>query len=253
MSLYGFCHLSVIPVRETPSDLSQMTTQLMFGDVFEIIETQKNWLQIKNAFDEYIGWIDQKQQLFVEKDIFKRFSSIAFTNTQTGNLLVNNEIVPVLPGSNFPIDETFTVNHLQITPKLPLKLFTKSNKIELREYALSYLNAPYLWGGKSPFGIDCSGFTQSVFKMAGIVLKRDAWQQARQGETINFLAEAQMGDLAFFDNEEERIVHVGILLNATTIIHASGKVRIDAIDHQGIYNAESKSYSHQLRIIKRLF
>jgi cell wall-associated NlpC family hydrolase len=115
-----------------------------------------------------------------------------------------------------------------------------------------FLNAPYLWGGKTPFGIDCSGFTQTVYKLNGIKLLRDAYQQAEQGETLSFVEEAEAGDLAFFDNEEGRIVHVGIVLDNNKIIHASGKVRIDGFDHHGIFNNEKRDYSHKLRLLKRI-
>jgi cell wall-associated NlpC family hydrolase len=117
--------------------------------------------------------------------------------------------------------------------------------------AMFFMNAPYLWGGRSIFGIDCSGFTQMVFRQFGIRIKRDAWQQAEQGELVGFIQEARVGDLAFFDNEEGRITHVGIMLDNNRIIHASGKVRIDAIDPQGIFNKELNKYTHKLRIVKR--
>jgi cell wall-associated NlpC family hydrolase len=115
-----------------------------------------------------------------------------------------------------------------------------------------FLNVPYLWGGKTPFGIDCSGFSQIVVRCIGINLHRDAYQQAEQGKVVSFLEEVQTGDLAFFDNEEGRITHVGIMLNSHSIIHASGKVRLDNIDSYGILDAENRNYSHKLRIIKRL-
>ncbi|MNL48577.1 Gamma-D-glutamyl-L-lysine endopeptidase [compost metagenome] len=115
-----------------------------------------------------------------------------------------------------------------------------------------FLNAPYLWGGRSILGIDCSGFTQVCYKILGIKLKRDAYQQADQGELVSFINEGKLGDLAFFDNAEGRITHVGILINSHQIIHASGRVRIDSIDHQGIFNEETQQYSHKLRIIKRI-
>ena len=126
------------------------------------------------------------------------------------------------------------------------------SKDKIAEDALMYLNAPYLWGGKSPFGIDCSGFTQIVYKINNIVIPRDAYQQAKLGEGYSFLEEAEAGDIAFFDNDEGKIIHVGILVGKNKIIHASGKVRIDTLDHQGIFNKETNSYSHKLRIIKTL-
>jgi cell wall-associated NlpC family hydrolase len=123
----------------------------------------------------------------------------------------------------------------------------------LLDMAYLYLNTPYLWGGKSVFGIDCSGFTQSVFRWFQIPILRDAAQQATQGEGVGFLQEARAGDLAFFDNPEGRIIHVGILLNDQEVIHASGKVRIDKIDNQGIINVDTGARTHQLRIIKRMW
>jgi cell wall-associated NlpC family hydrolase len=193
--------------------------------------------------------------------------------------------IPIVLGSSLPKykDKEFFIGKIKysfegeaICPFV--KKIKQSSFRGIEEVARWYLNTPYLWGGRSPFGIDCSGFTQMVFKLNGIKLKRDAWQQAEQGTTISFLEEAQPGDLAFFDNEEGKIVHVGIILNTIPhlnppqrgglshatlsplgragegsgfkIIHASGKVRIDKLDHQGIYNEEMKKYSHRLRVIK---
>jgi cell wall-associated NlpC family hydrolase len=126
------------------------------------------------------------------------------------------------------------------------------NDLNIEQIALQYINTAYLWGGRSPWGIDCSGFTQTVYNQIGIHLKRDAYQQAEQGEPLAFLSQAQMGDLAFFDNDEGKITHVGILLSNQKIIHASGKVKIEDIDNHGIINNETKKYSHKLRFIKRI-
>lgn len=250
MSSYGFCHLSVIPVRETSSDLSEMTTQLLFGDVFEVLDKKDNWLQIKNAYDDYIGWIDEKQQIAISLEEFNSMKKALFTNAKSGEVIINGELYPLLPASSFPSNQPFKVGNFTIETPIEIHSFSKNKSDGICASALNYLNAPYLWGGKTPFGIDCSGFTQSVYKINGIRLQRDASLQATQGETLNFLSEAKAGDLLFFDNEEEKIIHVGILLHDNKIIHASGKVRIDSIDHQGIFNEESKSYSHKLRLIK---
>jgi len=121
------------------------------------------------------------------------------------------------------------------------------------ENALLLLNAPYLWGGRSPLGIDCSGFTQLVYRMSGFNLLRDASQQATQGEVLSFIEEAEQGDLAFFDNSEGAITHVGIIMNDNYIIHAHGKVRIDRLDQSGIFNVEKHQHTHKLRMIKKVF
>ena len=123
---------------------------------------------------------------------------------------------------------------------------------EIIEVANSYLSTPYLWGGKSPFGIDCSGFTQIVYKINGIPIPRDASEQVNLGDSRNFIDEAQAGDLAFFDNEEGHVIHVGIVLEGRKIIHASGEVRIDKLDHQGIFNIDKKIYTHKLRVIQNI-
>ncbi len=250
MSDYGFCHLSVIPLRETPSDKSQMTSQLLFGDVFTILERENNWLKIENAYDSYSAWIDEKQQLQIDASQFDKLKNPKFTNTQTGAMQLNNRFYSILPASSIPSENEFEINNFRFKTAVNLKSFSNKDFDDIPSLALSYLHAPYLWGGKSLFGIDCSGFTQSVYKMAGIQILRDASQQAEQGETLSFLSEAQAGDLIFFDNEEGQIIHVGIYLGKNKLIHASGKVRIDKIDHHGIFNAETKTYTHNLRLIK---
>lgn len=160
----------------------------------------------------------------------------------------DKQLIWLLPGSTLPhfSESTFKINEQSFEYNgefIQNDILTTANH---------FLNAPYLWGGRSLFGIDCSGFTQVVFKIHGKKLNRDASQQAKQGETVAFRSAALGGDLAFFDNEEGRITHVGIMLNNDQIIHASGKVRIDLIDDHGIIHKETGRYSHKLRIIKRI-
>lgn len=255
--MFGICNLSVVPVRKEPSDRSEIVTQLLFGDQFEIKDKQKQWRRIITTYDDYEGWIDEKQFLPLE---FNEHHALLKAGTYVAKDLVqvmsnSGRVFPVLLGSSFPAykDKGMKFAEEEFLYEGQAKLMERSeDKNTLVENAFLYLNAPYLWGGRSPFGIDCSGFTQMVFKLNGIVLKRDAYLQAEQGLTLNFLEEAKAGDLAFFDNEEGRIIHVGIVLSENKIIHASGKVRIDRIDHQGIFNVETRRYTHQLRVIKRL-
>jgi cell wall-associated NlpC family hydrolase len=260
MKMFGICNLSIVPCRKEPSDKSEMVTQLLFGEHFEVIDEKNSWVLIRIAYDKYECWIDKKQFLPISET---KFRQITEKNTAVTTELVqlaigeNKEIIPVVIGSSLPKfkDKTFELGKQKWFFDGDVIFPHSEKKDEIHsvvEVAQWYLNAPYLWGGRSPFGIDCSGFTQIVFKICGIKLPRDAWQQAKQGETVNFLEEAQPGDLAFFDNEDGKIVHVGILLDNKRIIHSHGKVRIDKLDHYGIYNSEMKKYTHRLRVVKKI-
>jgi gamma-D-glutamyl-L-lysine dipeptidyl-peptidase len=255
---FGICLLSVIPVRSEPSDKAEITTQLLFGELVVINEIWENWMMIRNIFDNYEGWVDLKQVIEIGEEEFHRLNRIPSRYTKDLVEVINGEsgyVIPVVYGSTIKneADGKFQIkdSNYYFTGQLCSSLeIPRINSII--EDALLFLNAPYQWGGKTPFGIDCSGLTQTVFKTNGIELLRDAVQQATQGETISLIDEAEPGDLAFFDNSEGNIVHVGILYKKNKIIHASGKVRIDSIDHHGIYNSDLQKYTHQLRIIKRL-
>jgi cell wall-associated NlpC family hydrolase len=256
---FGICNLSVIPGRIEPSDKSEMITQLLFGEHFTVLRRQGNWLYIRCAFDNYECWIDIKQCQEISLETFTELESREITSTMELMYVLQDTdqgfYQPVVIGSSLPYFDGRTCN----LEGFEYAYDGQTNTIKhgtinqfISETAYTFLNAPYLWGGRSPLGIDCSGFTQVVFKIAGQRLERDAYQQADQGTTLGFIDEAEMGDLAFFDNEEGKIIHVGILLGGGKIIHASGRVRIDRIDHQGIFNEETGKYTHQLRIIKRV-
>ncbi len=246
-----------MPLRSASDDRSEMLTQVLFGEIFEVLETSANWAYVRLEYDRYQGWVDPKQFYTLHEDELNRLKKLpTYYSTDLVQVLVdikNNQMIPLVMGSHlhglkdqrlnvcgrdYSYDGGFVQSEIETKRKL------------IVENAMMYLNAPYLWGGKTPFGIDCSGFTQMVYKLSGLNISRDASQQAVQGETINFLTDAIVGDLAFFDNTDGRITHVGILLGDNKIIHASGVVRIDVIDHQGIFNIDTKKYSHKLRIIK---
>ena len=247
--LYGICNLSLVPLRFEASDKSELVSQLLYGDHFKILEKRKNWSKIRLGYDDYEGYIDNKQFVEIsEKEFQDLDSSKPIYSTDLVEFVQdkNNQLLPVLLGSTLNclkiLDHKFDGNSCTgIKPKNTLI-----------ETASLYLNTPYLWGGKSPFGIDCSGFTQMVYKVNGFKLLRDASQQATQGEVLSFIEESEPGDLAFFDNVEGEIIHVGIILKNNYIIHANGSVRIDRLDQSGIYNQELNKHTHKLRVIKKI-
>ncbi len=254
--LFGICNLSIVPLRIEASEKSEMMSQVLFGETFEIIENNKGWSKIRLTFDNYEGYIDAKQYLNITEEFYLKIKhSKSSYSGEIIEFITNkkNELFTIPLGSHLPLFENQKLN-------LNSEIFTyegnvfseKLQKNEIPYKAFTYLNSPFLWGGKTPFGIDCSGFTQMVYKLCGYKLFRDANKQATQGEVLSFIEESEPGDLAFFDNDEGEIVHVGILLNNYNIIHAHGKVRIDTLDHSGIFNADLQKHTHKLRVIKKI-
>jgi len=251
---YGISNLSIVPMRNEAADQSEMVNQVIFGEHFKVLEIRKKWSKIRLAHDSYEGWICNKQWIEIEEDIYKQLDKeVATITTDILDIITKTHHQPIVIGSILP---SYKSGHALINNEmyqfdgLTTPGFIKKDK--LVENALMYLNAPYLWGGRSPLGIDCSGFTQMVYRLQGVDLPRDAYQQAEVGTTLSFVEESEPGDLAFFDNTEGKITHVGIILEDNHIIHASGKVRIDRIDQQGIFNTEIGNHTHKLRLIKSI-
>ncbi len=254
--LHGICNLSMVPLRFEPRDASEMVSQVLFGEHFTILEKTKKWSKIKIHFDQYEGYIDNKQYLEIDQDLFDKLSdSEHFYSSEILDYITDddNHLTTIPIGSRLPFlqDQKFLIGPKEF--HYDGSFYTgKLKKAEIVHKAFLFLNSPYLWGGKTPFGIDCSGFTQLVYKLCGHSLLRDAKDQATQGEVLSFIEEAEPGDLAFFDNEEGIITHVGIIMTDYYIIHAHGKVRIDVLDHSGIYNTDTKMHTHKLRVIKKI-
>lgn len=226
-----------------------MISQVLYGEAFKIIDERKEWYKIRIQWDQYEGWVTQNQTTLITADQYATLGKKTFIpspHLMDFIQLENNEIMPIPLGSD--LRALSYLNHTVEDLPSPLRF----DKNALVQTAYQYLHTPYLWGGKTPMGIDCSGLTQMVYKIHGIPIKRDAYLQAEQGKTLSFIEESEPGDLAFFDNKEGEITHVGILLQNHFILHAHGKVRIDRIDQSGIYNAELQTHTHKLRIIKSM-
>jgi hypothetical protein len=257
MVRFGFCELAVAPLRREPSDKAEMSTQLLFGDILEIVGQEGSWLQIKNFYDDYEGWIDVKQIRALDEDEFHRLANApVFVNSRLNgdSVLVNDQTIMLTAGCSFYDlkGQVMKIGESEYLLEGKANPFAFSGPADLLKTAYGYLSCPYLWGGKTYLGLDCSGLTQVVYKQHGIRLFRDAAQQSTQGEMINMISDGLPGDLVFFDNSEGKIVHAGILLDQHKILHCSGKVRIDEIDHQGIFNREMNQYTHSLRLIRRV-
>lgn len=244
-------------MRHEPSDRAEQVTQLLFGEHFTILESGLKWTKIQHAWDEYIGWISTKQFQTISTDLFTalntKFPTMVGDIAQVVLHKEQNSSLPVLLGSVLPQynNHSLSIGSAAYQYEGSLQNTTPKNlRNALIETAYLYINSPYAWGGRTPFGIDCSGFTQMVYKLCGQKILRDASQQAGQGNPLSFIEESLPGDLAFFDNEDGKIIHVGIILKDSKIMHASGQVRIDKLDHQGIYNETLKQYTHNLRVIK---
>jgi gamma-D-glutamyl-L-lysine dipeptidyl-peptidase len=254
---FGICLIPVGQMRHQPGERNELVTQVLFGETMTILERKESWMHVKLYTDNYSGWISEGQIQPISED--------EFITLNTGEIWLSNDLVQILEnktrkthmlvsaGSQFYNCEDngfFLAGDEYLFHGSMSKIGTYDIS-QLISHACLFLNAPYLWGGKSALGIDCSGFSQLIYKLSGLNIARDASQQALQGEMINLLAEAVAGDLMFFDNEEGRITHVGLYLGENQIIHAHNHVRIDKVDHHGIFNIEKNKYSHKLRIIKR--
>ena len=257
----GICALSAVPVRAEPNDRAELVTELLFGECYTVLVTQGNWLHIQLAADNYLGWIDVKQHTAVTSDYFAAWQAQDHPRALDIVQVVSDadSRQPITLGCRLPFFDGMTLRigakqlfynglatnlaHCQ-SPDRQLAL--------LRKMAPVYLKAPYVWGGKSIFGLDCSGLMQQLYGLLGVQLPRDARQQIEHGQPVHFVSQARPGDLAFFDNADGAIVHVGMVLDEGLILHAHGEVRLDPLDHNGIFNRGRQRYSHKLRLLKRV-
>ncbi len=255
---FGVCRLSLIPMRAEPSDKSEQVSQLLFGDHYEVLEVSKDkiWLRIHMYYDQCEGWINAYQYHTVTQEYYDYINRADFkiTTDLSSSILYNKSPLMILMGSIIPISgsELFKMEEQFAFNGDSKSLGVKRESDFLKAVALKYLNSPYQWGGKSPFGIDAAGFVQMTYKICGYRLGRTIAEQSRQGKTINNLTEAMPGDLAFFSAHGSKSSHVGLILEKDKVIHAFGKVRIDYLTEDGILNLDTKIYTHSLVEIRRI-
>ena len=256
---YGICLQSFIPVRYSQSEKSEMISQLLFGETYTIIEKDLNWIKIRCTYDNYTGWID-----LINANGISEASFTSINQSQQfildGNMvqltLENKTSMTIVPGSNLPFyhpeRDVFEIEKTAFRLDEKPETGPHTATVEsVMHTAKTFFNVPYLWGGRSLFGIDCSGLTQVVFKINQIKIPRDTGQQVLSGKPVDRFEDARQGDLVFFKNEKGKISHTGILMAQNQILHASGFVRVDQIDPNGIFNVEKQQYTHQLDCVRR--
>ena len=233
----GICTVSVAAIRAEQSHQSEMTSQILYGETVDILEKAAKFIKIKMHFDGYEGWVEVQQISEISEEYFQERKTELVQNTLQ-MYSTSQGVILLSIGSE--------VNSEKADP-----IFLKTEKVS--ETAQKFFNVPYLWSGRSFFGIDCSGFVQLVYKVHGISLPREAHQQSEVGEVLSFVEESKPGDLAFFENVDGQISHVGMMLEDQNIIHAYGKVRIDSLDSTGIFNKELNKHTHKLRFLRSVF
>jgi gamma-D-glutamyl-L-lysine dipeptidyl-peptidase len=247
---HGICQVSIAPVRASASDESEIVTQLLFGDYVEVIESGQPWIKIYFPADDYEGWMDFKQLLYISEEEYLRDTKKTHPVLTVGSLQINGPIGAqhIIFGSNLPNLNESKIKMGGIDYEIdPINNYRAS----MVETSMLYLNTPYLWGGKGIFGIDCSGLTQIVAKIHGFNLPRDASKQVHIGQSVDF-KDVQLGDFMYFINSKNIVHHVGIVTGPNQIIHASGHVRIDKFDEKGIWREDLNKYTHNYHSTKRL-
>ena len=260
--MFAINHCTVTPVRQEPSEGSEQLTQLLFGEVCEVLDRLPRWTKIRSTLDGQEGWVDFKMlspAYSLSPITYRLPTTIVAVPMAIATAMETDEELMLTLGTRLPnySHGTFEVLGKQylINPATVRGERREARGEEICAIAQTLLNTPYLWGGKNAMGMDCSGFTQVVYAAMGVNLLRNAREQMTQGELVPSLAEAQPGDLAFFDHADRdpkatNISHVGMLLSPTEIIHCSGYVHIDTIDEQGIHLSDGE-LTHHLVQIKR--
>ncbi len=258
---YAIVLTPLVPVRNEASERSEMVTQLVFGDLMTIVSTEGDWVEVLNSFDNYRGWVSGKMLTALSKDEYEELKSskpalvrlpLVDIKEKKQNMPIRVSIGASLPGYNYETEQMRVADRVFTIRTMSVYKTEKTFIKDILRTASYFINTPYLWGGKSIMGVDCSGFVQIVYRVHNIDLPRDASQQISYGKVIDKFEDIRPGDLAFFHNEKGSVVHVGIVYTPKQIIHSSGNVHIDKLTPDGIWSEELDKYTHTGLVFKRL-
>ncbi len=242
---YGFCHAPVCAVRKEPSDCTEMVTQLTFGETVEVRDQKAHWIEITTLTDGYTGYVDRRHLIGISEKELRKWHDERHIQTGLSGTIETPWGLQMTPAGSFIGAHTdFNIG------KYAFQRENREGELNAESFSSSFLNVPYLWGGKTSFGIDCSGLTQLYYRILGINLPRDAAQQQQEGLQIE-LDEAQKSDLFFYQNTSGKVTHVGLYVAEEQIYHASGRVRLDSLKNGNIWNEELGEITHQFHSIKR--
>ena len=256
--MYLICPYSVVPVRSSPQERGEQLTQLLFGDLLELLDQNgKTWSRVRCISDNTVGWVQTKQLMEITPSEYHQYRQhYAYCLDLLHPVMTENAYIPISLGARLPnfdgmqfqlAGKSYTFSGLAVFPT-----DLRATASLVLKIAQRFLYAPCQPGGRSPLGIDASGLTQVVYRIVGVYLGRESEQQVLQGEGVDFIEEAHPGDLAFFEDRKGKVEHVGIILPHRKILHAFGAVRIDKLDHYGIFDEQAQQYSHKMRVIRRV-
>ena len=249
--------LATAAVRARPRLDAALTSQLLFGEPVLLLQNLGEYQRVRCPEDGFEGFVRTDQLLAVPEDVFvAQLSRPAFNLDLFSMLRGPQQGVPITFGARLADFDGLRLQHggqyFEYSGQAALTDDITASADTLLRLAYKWLYVPGMHGGRTPMGVDPVAFVQLVYRILNLRLPRRADAMVERGELVDFVVQAQVGDVAFFDNAKRKIEHVGLLLPDSKILHVGDRVRVDALDHYGIFNYDLGRYTHRLRVVKRV-